>query len=118
MTQNPLAFHSFAFKDSNEYQWSAVRASLTANIVIRPEQAAPYTTRELTMPPNADEKEIKALVEAAVAVPQRDKAAAFRAQQKKTAKLGPGLKKDSGAGWLVLVVIGLIALSSKKGRRS
>lgn len=117
MTQNPLSFRSFTWDDSNAFRWSATRATLTSNIVIKPEKDAPYTTRELFMPPNADEKEIKAMVEGVVAIPQRGKAQAFRVPAKKTDTLKPMTPKTTGDnpfGLLLIIIVGLYVLDGKK----
>lgn len=120
-------FQSFTFDDSNAFRWGAFKKSATSKMVtIEVEKDAPYTKRSVEVPDTMTKDQMKAFVEAAVAIPQRGAATAFKKPPPKpkpgadvpTDKLGPAVKKpESSAGWLVLVIIGLVALSSSKGRR-
>ncbi len=112
-------FSSFTFDDSNAFRWGAFKKDpMGKTVTIEVEKDAPYTKRSVPVPDTMTKEQMIAFVEAAVAVPQRGAAQAFRAPKKKTEKLGPAIKKPESSGWLVLVIIGLLALSSKKGRRS
>lgn len=116
MPQDPLAFTSFTFDDSNAFRWGASSSDpLGPNVTIAVEKDAPYTVRSLTVPKTMTQKEMRAFVEAAVSIPQRGKAQAIRPPKKKTDTL-KGLPKKDGNAWVVLVLLGLLALSSKKGR--
>src|SRR5437868_12490522 len=63
---------AFSFDDSNAFRWTAKKpAPLAKNYTITVEKDAPYKTRKLTFPASATEKELRAFVEAAVAIPER-----------------------------------------------
>ncbi len=110
-------FTSFTFDDSNAFRWGASQKNALGKMVtIEVEKDAPYTKRTLSVPATMSQKEMRAFVEAAVAIPQRGQAQAFRKPAAKTATLNPGVKKPESSGWVILIVIGLLALSSKKGR--
>lgn len=118
MTQDPRAFHAFDFADSNEYRWRVSRSSVSAPIVIKAETDAPYTKRTLSMPPNADEREVRAMVEAAVAVPERSKVSAkaqawrrLSTDQPKPAQAKP----ERPGNWLALLLIaGVVWYAGKR----
>jgi hypothetical protein len=113
-----MATPPFTFDDSNAFRWSyqGTLTGKTAAVVV--EKDAPYTKRTLQVPSTMTEKEIRAFVEAAVAVPQKGKAQAFRPAKKATdtlKPLTPPAAKSDGGGMLLLALLALLVLS-KKGR--
>lgn len=115
---------AISFDDSNAYRWTATKpAPLAKNYTITVEKAAPYKTRKLTFPAKATEKELRAFVEAAVAIPERvapSKPTKTAASKPPNTPPSPSLPTkpgaSGGAGMLILLVLAALLLGKKKGR--
>ena len=116
---------AFSFDDSNAFRWTARKpAPLAKSYTLTVEKDAPYKTRKLTVPATMTEKEIRAFVEAAVAIPERvapSKPTKTAASKPPNTSPSPSLPtkpapSGGGGGMLILLVLAVLLMSKKKGR--
>jgi len=124
VTQNPLAFRSFAFVDVNGYQWSVYKSTVgpSSPIVVEAENSAPYSegARKFQTSPEADPTEIKAAVRI-VALGWKSSGGKPKPKPKPSGgKKKPDDEEPGGGGagggfpWWLLLVVGYVL--TRKGR--